>query len=263
MAQTATVGVFFGVPQLVVAPLLLATAVFGLAGWLFSGRAVGAWWALTVLVWAPGCIAAFAIGTLAHGGQLDPSAWFPPLLGGVLPTLVTLLGYAGPTRAASLALITAAAVGGVVMASVSGHANALAHAQQGFGSTVRPMVATVPGFHTTPEIAHAIGVDTVAVDYRPAPVDPIAFSILTEASTGPVCGQNLYDQRDIETSCVNDGEVWVRSNAQIHEVSRVIHGHLVRVVGPTSTPESLLRRVLAAAAPMSDGDYDSMLLDDN
>jgi hypothetical protein len=267
ISQSFVVAAFFGLLVVAVIPVILAAVLYGLLGYYFRGGRAGLWWAFTALVWIPGFAAAFALSATVHSGGYDPTLWWTALIAGVLPAAVTALGYAGASRVAGASLLVVAAAGGITFAAVQSHSQSIVDAKVRFGSTVRPYVTKVVGDRPAPDAAAALGAGpgTVSVAYYPVHVGkngqlPMKFDLLTEAKAGPVCGSSFGVFSNLpETSCTRSGTIWKRNNPVAHEVAEVMHGHLIRVVGPISTPDSVLRTALEHARPMTDHEYNATL----
>ncbi|HEY4213053.1 MAG TPA: hypothetical protein VGM84_16355 [Steroidobacteraceae bacterium] len=86
------------------------------------------------------------------------------------------------------------------------------------------------------------------------------FAIVTQPATVPVCGAALLvPDSNPETSCAPSGDIWDRRSATAHELAKYTDGNLIRVVGLSTTPDTVLRSALDRARPMTDSEYNAVL----
>ena len=271
IAQFALVALFVGGPLLAsgfaVLGVIVAALAFGALGVGFLGKRSGGWLALTSLAWAGGSAVAFALGIASRGGQLDQGLWFPPLLAGIVPFTIALLAHGGPTRTIARLLLIATVATGVVALGVRTYQQHHAEGQRRFGSSVLPEVTTVAGTQRA-QVQAFPGSHTTVGPYLTAKAQangdyPVVFTLLTEPIPESACDAPLAGApgSEEELTCSRSGKLWIRTSATRHEIAAVLDGHLVRAVGPDSTPESLLRAAIDHAEPMGAWDYEALLND--
>jgi hypothetical protein len=179
------------------------------------------------------------------------------------PAALALLVHAGPSRALGVLCV----VGAIIIAVSAKTSSGVLAAQEKLGSAIRPELTSVSGYIPLGETAiYRPGSDALVETYTRAGISkngyPVAFVLVTEGVSSPVCGGALdpvHNLVESATSCTKRGLTWSRTSKSGHELDRTIDGHLVRVSGPLTTPSSVLDAALDNAKPMDDEYYRHLL----
>lgn len=253
-----------GIPLVLILVVVLAAAVFGGIGRWGTGRAAGWWLALTVAPWFVSVVLLTLSPTSGESFGASPAWQF--LLAGLVPAALALLTHAGPARAVAVLAI----IGAIVIGWNAKNESDAVQAKLVLGSSVRPDVTNVPGYTPVGETQRtdpSTSSEALSWGYRRSGISTdgsqVRFVLTTDVATAAVCGPVLWAQQitqpEPETSCVHNGNDWARTSAHTYEIARIVHGKLVRVTAPNSTPKSVLTTALRNATPMNDRYYRHLL----